>query len=253
MPLPSTGATSIRTMKSVEHIFQNGIKPELNSLYRDRENPSAMFCREHAFHIYLLSLMLGFDASIVYGHVAAYDVQTGSTRDSFQRSDGSYLTDGHYWNRVGQHYPVDASISFRSWLKPEHDIGMVCDRDTSGIFDITTADIPGTGRTVMNTQSRSYVTYYRNNEICPDPEYLIDNPYSLLIKPAAAETERLHIFSKITLHLFDIASGRTSPFFKARCSQSRVLKLIDGRHKNARDLVLQIIERPSDDFCSIHP
>lgn len=116
-------------------IISDRIKPELNQLYYENWLPDTLFCREHAFHIYILCRALGKAGGIQGGNFSAH-VTERRTQYSDCRSDGTSVSDGHYWNRVDQTWPVDVSISFRNWCPPAQDIGLVFESDHNGVFDV---------------------------------------------------------------------------------------------------------------------
>jgi hypothetical protein len=234
--------------------LQDRIKPEINHIYYEAHRPDTIFCREHAFHIYILSLMLGHSASIVNGNFAVH-ITERKTHHSDTRSDGVVTPDGHYWNRIDGHEPVDASISFRGWLPLKTDIGLVWDSDLKGNFDVAvTADVSVYAQTKTTFSDNRSIVYLQHRKMEPDPEELLKDPYSLLIKPSQPLTQDHgpQIFDKITLHLYMVALGRRAPLHLGRPSFAKSMKTIKSRCKNARRTILETIEKNRNANQRVH-
>lgn len=224
--------------------LRDRIKPELNHIYYEDHRPDTIFCREHAFHVHILSLMLGHSASIVNGNFAVH-ITEKRTHHSDTRSDGVVTPDGHYWNRIDGHQPVDTSISFRGWLPPETDIGLVWDADLKGNFDVVvTTDASMYAQTKTTYSDNRNIVYLQHRQIEPNPEVLLEDPYSLLITPSQPLTQDHgpQIFDKITLHLYMVAQRRRRPLYPDRPSFAKTMKTIKSGNKNARRTIIEMIK-----------
>lgn len=228
----------------VESALSNSIKSDLNLVYTeppfqvDGGWDFGWFCREHAFHVFLLARLLGFDSSIILGDVVIrFETLLCSTVGQ----------GGHAWCRVGDAKPVDISICL-GYLKGFDETGAIFGQDSPGgrpymIKYRTSVDKDELNRIYM--AKTPTVTFIERERVANDPLEVLDDPFRFLIPPAsgAASFTDHHgreIFDMITMHCYKLALGRCKPvsaYMDRKAGLEKIKKWNRGAAKEIRRLL----------------
>jgi len=228
----------------ISNILRDRLKPELNCIYHEPRHvggDGGWFCREHALHVYLVAQLLDVPVSIIGGE---FTVWFDDLRE-LTSLGGTHLN-GHYWNSLGRTAPLDLSLSFRTIVPPEHDIGFVFGDMTDGVYNVLSADSEEAFLAQTNSDMplpRS-ICYFPRQTVNVSACELLSDPYSLLIKPEFMPlTEKYgdDIFNRVTLHLFRVAEGRTAPTYKFCSNFHAAMEHIRTHNKNATKKLRELL------------
>lgn len=210
----------------LESVFRDLIRPELNNIYT--EPPSqrgggedmGFFCREHAYHCYLLCKMLGYDAAIKRGDLT-FSFDTSFTWTSFDSG-----TD-HAWCQVSDVVPIDLSVNFQFYKKQYPNIDVIYGPGQRGAYSVSySADATDYEQHVYDRPAHPRISYLEREAVDIPIGDLLDDPHRFLIKPPGAGGMVAlfgnHIFSGISLHLFHLANGTTKPLTTYKDSRNTV-------------------------------
>jgi hypothetical protein len=237
-----TAKPLLEKIKELEILLRDVIKPELNRIYT--EPPSSrgggdmgFFCREHAYHSFFLCRMLGYDVAIQRGEL------TFAVDDSIKYTTLNSGAD-HAWCRVNDVVPVDVSINFEFYQTTCPNIGIVYGLSQSGPYAISyTADADEYERHHLDEATIPRIAYLERTDINIPINDLLEHPHLFLTKPARAGMIELfgtHIFSALTLHLWELAHGRTKRLTTYKDSKSTV-RTIGSRYPKATDQITHIL------------
>jgi len=231
-------------MKIVD-LLKDQIKPELNKLYS--EAPSGgewgWFCREHAFHLYSLSKMLGLSAEIkrgdLFGRSTGKAEECGTIISSFRDYSD------HAWCKIGDVVPVDLSANFEyfpdfPWVDIVFGEGQVGKYTVCYALDDKTHDTQK-----GDTCAGACLLYVERQTLDPSVEELLGNPYLLLRQPPKDGLDVVFgkdIFNKVTLHLYELAMGRAERLTRSSRGPSHVLPVIRKRYDDATNEIVKVIE-----------
>jgi hypothetical protein len=230
--------------------FANRIKPELNLLYTvppfklSDSLDCGWFCREHAFHCFVLCKMLKMPASIIRGDFIVH-TETGLT-------DLCSLdcANDHAWCQVGEVCPVDLSATFALFGGGQVVVGpqlssAVCGCGKNGDFTVTyTKDESEFRKSVKKPEIATWFGLLERERLNFPANDLIDNPFLFLHRPQKdgwAEIHGANIFSKISLHLYKLFRGEVNPLHTNH-SPKTALSAIKARYGAATQKIKRIIE-----------
>jgi hypothetical protein len=137
-----------------------------------------LFCREHAYHVYLVGRMLGLKTQIVIGHFA---VATADGRSNCTLGSGA----DHAWCAIGPLRPLDLSMTFH--LTPGYpDLARpLAGTGLNGAYEIRNFTDTTAFRTAIEPAPPAGALYYLEQEVLePSPASLLQNPFDFLLPPA---------------------------------------------------------------------
>jgi hypothetical protein len=196
------------------------IKWELNLLYtvppfqQQDEWDCGWFCREHAFHCFVLCQMLHVPASILQGDFVVKPIEQSGIQSLDSNCD-------HAWCKIQDTCPVDLSMTFQLFnsgnlVWPQLD-GAVIGAGKNGSFEITySSNEIEFRKKVDEAKSTNWIGFLERKAVKIPINDLIDNPYLFFHKPAKdgwAEVHGVNIFSKICLHLYKVYNGHEKPLY----------------------------------------
>jgi hypothetical protein len=226
------------------------IQPELNHLYTVRPfiNNEGMdcgwYCREHALHCYHLSKMFGIDADLRRGDFAVN--LPGQPMVTSIDSDSD-----HAWCSIQKKIPVDISITFKYFGAGPRLKGPIIGTQRNGPYDIIyTKNEREIKDRIKFLPHKHWVSYVEKSVIRIDDEDLVANPFLFLHPPIAGDDlawVQLYgcdIYSKISLHLREIAMGNISPTYN-KFSDKETLEYIISNYSEADEQLLYLISKNS--------
>ena len=216
---------------------------ELNGIYT--EPPSVLngggdmglFCREHAFHCLVLCRLLGLKATIKRGDFTAIlDERKGVTT----YGDSS----DHAWCRVEDVCPVDLSANFDLYGTGLPSLELVFGIGQRGPYLISYTHDFGLYQSHMNDKTILPSLSYLERETVSTPlDDLLINPHLFLTKPPSGGLEELFgpgCLNSITLHLYDLARGKTKRLTTYKDLKSTIRTIV-SRCENATARVQKLI------------
>ncbi len=231
-------------------IFASRIKPELNLLYTvppfktGSSLDCGWYCREHAFHCFILAGMLKIPATIIKGD---FIVHTDSALADLTSLDNR---NDHAWCSVGGVCPVDLSVTFKLFgggniiVGPQLKSAVVgCGKN--GDFEVTyTKDEAAFRRLLKEPEISTWFGLLERQQFNFELGQIIDDPFIFLHRPQKggwAEVHGANIFSKISLHLYKVFRGDISPLFTDHSPDS-ALSVIKARYGAATQKIKRIIQ-----------
>lgn len=231
-------------------IFSESIKPELNLLYtvppfkRDGEFDCGWYCREHAFHCFVLAQMLGVPSTIIVGD---FVVHAGNGLPNICSLDCS---SDHAWCQIGDVCPLDLSATFRLFggghilVGPQLN-GAVLGCGKNGDFTITyTKDEKAFRQQVAKPELKPWFGLLERQRLSVRLNDILDDPFIFLHRPQKdgwAEIHGANIFSKISLHLYKVFKGEIKPL-NPNHSPDSALSAIKARYGAATQKIKRIMQ-----------
>lgn len=239
-------------------LFDSRVRPELHALYLEppfvipgnsegigfgRGVDFGWYCREHALHLHLLALLSGLESTIERGQIIVHDHRMGR--------DVELVGAQHWWGRIGDVAPADASASFKRWpgclrtsfYPPLPTIGPVWGPKTAGGIAITysNADPPSESAHSACPFQLDYVRHETTPLLLAEA---IRDPYCFLFKPPFSWGEAFgaDIYNKITLHLHRVMLMDAPPLARGR-DRSTFLRIIAASEPNATEILLERLAR----------
>ena len=194
------------------------------------------FCREHAFHTYLLAKLFRFDAKLKVGHLAI----------GFPERHQSVIPDvNHAWCEVQSVSPIDLSAEFSKFPHFPNLVRPVLGQGTNGAFEVRQFTKHEEFDFEMNSRRNAFSLNYLEFEFtAPSDEILVRNPSKFLLASnpeCLVNTHGPRLFAGITLHLRDVVLGHANPWFKTHDPKS-VVRLLDEREfKGAVPSLLELL------------
>ncbi len=235
---------------SALNTFACRIKPELNLLYTvppfkaGKVIDCGWYCREHAFHCFILAKMLKLSTSIVKGD---FIVHTDTGLTDLCSLD---CTNDHTWCQIEGVCPVDLSVTFRFFgggqiiVGPQLE-GAVLGDGKNGDFIVTyTTDEEAFRRQVAKPELKTWFGLLERQRLNLGIDCLLDYPFIFLHRPPKdgwAEIHGANIFSKISLHLYKVFKGETKPLSRNHSPDS-ALNAIKTRYGAATQKIKRIIQ-----------
>ena len=201
------------------------------------------YCREHAFHCFVLCRMLQIPASILQGDFVVKTIE--------QPGISSLDTDaGHAWCSVENVCPVDLSMTFQLFgggntvVGPQL-AGGVVGEGRNGDFQITYSSNESEIRKKYNeTEKTNWIGFLERETLKIPIETLIDDPYLFFRKPPEgswAEVHGVSIFSKVSLHLYKVYFGHEKPLYLNHTSHAAI-RAIKAKYGAATQKIKRIIQ-----------
>lgn len=241
--------STVRKMSNIRQILDGLVRPELNMLYteipawKNGGMDEGWFCREHAYHTYFLTRMLGYSAHIVLGHFGVHF--------SGREVRRSYGTDcDHAWNIVSDMNPTDLSITFvhhhHLFEQPAQLAGGVFGEGTNGAFEIRRySDEEVFTRAINDPGETEWVGYFPISQFSESDEKLLRDPYCFFLPTddgGWGQVFGMDIFAKINLHLLKVSLRQVRPLHKTMNSQMAIRQIQTG-YKAAVPRVLKGLKR----------
>jgi hypothetical protein len=219
------------------------IAPELNHLYTTSPFPLAdgsldggWYCREHAFHVFILARLFGVDSDIRRGDFIV-------SVSGFPQIHSLDITDDHMWCRVGSMLPVDLSLTLRYFDGLPQLQMPITKAGTNGSYrvDYTTKEVDP-----ERCRDKSIVLIERE-VVAVSPMELLRDPYRLLHPPNPADSMNWdarygpEIYARITLHCLRVATGHAKTT-RNRLSAADAPKWITDTYPNALDELTRLLQ-----------
>src|SRR4030067_1158098 len=227
---------------SIGKILRDYIKPELNLIYStppfdvEGETDFGWFCREHAYHLFLMARLLKLKSNVILGNT---HIKAGS--------NALYtigLDRGHAWCSIDSVNPVDISIfleHFQGFLHVGAIYGSLIEYSSPYVvkyYKVKTTQIEKD----LTQDDEFAIIYFEQECLDNDPIELVQNPFSILLKPSSGKkfTDIYgdDIYSAITLHITKLARGKVKPVNKY-LETPQAIKTILKWNANAREELLR--------------
>ncbi|MBA4020277.1 MAG: hypothetical protein C0483_24210 [Pirellula sp.] len=214
-------------------IFRTQIKPELNKLYTEPptltdDGDWGWFCREHALHTYFLAKLFGFHATIRRGDLIGKLPSGGGINSAGCSSD-------HVWCQIEDVVPVDLSATFEYFIGfPSIALVFGAREGRTDVVDYVAEHFDGYA---VNRVQRPVLAYREKQMVALTDQQLLDDPYSFLNPGGWGKQFGLDIFNKITLHLFEVACGRSQRMLVGRRGTEADLRTIRARYPDATGMI----------------
>ena len=230
-------------------LLSEQIKPELNLLYtvppfkKDGHHDCGWYCREHAFHCFVLCNMLHLPCSIVQGDFAVLADGLPGVTSLDAHSD-------HAWCQVQEVCPVDLSMTFHLFGGGHVLVGPLLDNavlgtGTNGNFAITYSTDEKQFRKVHEKpEFPNWVGFLERQRLAFPINALLDDPFLFLHRPKKegwADIHGLSIFSKISMHIYKVFQGDLEPLHPKH-SPASALQVIKARYGAATIKIKRIID-----------
>jgi hypothetical protein len=213
--------------RSLSNILNTSVKGELNMLYTEplHMTPTGfdfgLFCREHAYHSYLLCRAEGVPAEIKLGH---YFVLNPNGLANLTLDSGA----DHAWCAAAGVAPIDLSMTFHLADRFVQLPNPVIGTGKNGPYMIHCLREEQEFRAYIKERpDPCCVCYLEESTVEIDEDTLLDNPFSFLLPPAVhggswSDVYGKDIFAKITIHLHKLSMGHVKPLFKTMDSPKAV-------------------------------
>lgn len=197
-------------MNLIPDELRTAIKPDLNLIYTEKPFFVASgadfgwFCREHAFHTYILGSLLNLEPAIVHGEIS---FRVGANRHTTLSTDAD-----HAWCRLAGVVPVDLSVEFRYYLDyPAVPIVQGTNESSPYTVVYLPADRAEESRSLLD-ERELMIIYVEREVLTPDPLRLIDDPYSFLLPPPPklpkfTDIHGADVFDRVTMHCYKLVKG----------------------------------------------
>lgn len=226
----------------MRNVLTRAVKHELNCLFTEPPQwleggvDFGLFCREHAYVVYLLCRANGLPADIVLGH---YFAVTPGGECNYTHDSGA----DHAWCAVGATVPVDLSMTFRcavwlpGWARVPDLVGPVLGPGTYGAYRVTYTRDEAEYRSLFASWSLGHVAYLEVGRVEAAPLNLADDPFRFLLAPASGVprlTDELgaDLYAKIVLHVDEIAHGHARRL-AGTMPQARALQAVAAGYPEA--------------------
>ena len=224
-------------------IFREKIKPELNFLYTEKPDfrnggeDWGWYCREHAYHSYFVSKMLGKNATIVCGDCSLQGSNDRMILTSFEDSED------HAWLNVEGICPVDLSVHLEHFDFDGPDTPFIYDSGESGplfvTYEMSTAD-----DSIVVPDGMHHLRYFGMSEVSESPESLLNDPFIFLMRPPQGGLSvrfGQDIFDQISYHLYRVAIGEIGPYHTYVKPQTRAFDRIRDKNPDGAQKVRELI------------
>jgi hypothetical protein len=229
-------------------ILRLKIKPELNTIYHRRPFVTGKildlgwFCREHAFHLYIVSRLLGHQAQICVGDFWL------SLPDKRVRLSSADAEGDHAWCSIDGVSPVDISATLKYASKDTPDISLVygCSTEDESPCRIECVVDP-LSQTAFSQTEHNRLVYQQKAAFEFDPASLLEEPYQFLHVPAVAKLSfpsvyGSDVFYRMSYHCYRIAIGEARPLHPYR-NWRNIMPAIVKFNENAKKEVLTLLGR----------
>lgn len=198
------------------------------------------FCREHAFHLYLVALSAGLDAEICLGHFFVRSA-TGETAQSVGE------TDDHAWCAIGEDVPVDISIKF-THLQGMEEVPIVFGQQR-GVEKPWKIDYTSrkSDEEFLNSVKfkKGIIAYNEAKRITISPIELLQDPFVFLHQPSkgSPDFKDMHgenVFWQITYHCYRLLNDDAKPLHIYR-DPNQVVKGIIKFNPEAKEKLIDIL------------
>jgi hypothetical protein len=151
----------------------------------------------------------------------------------------------HAWCELSGIVPVDLSVTFQFYEAAPSDIDLIYGPGQRRAFSISySADATDYDPQFSERPAHPRIAYLERESVSIPDGDLLDDPHRFLTKPPGAGGMVAlfgnHVFSSITLHLFDLANGGTSRLTTYKDSRSTV-RTIAKRYPQAIDKVKRLV------------
>lgn len=190
------------------------------------------FCREHALHLFVLARLAHLSSQILLGDylVTTPDgTGTSSLDDAFD----------HAWCSVGEHVPVDISLTLKFMFPHAPQVGIVFGKEATSPYEI---------RYYRNMESKavqeacadvsSLIAYREREVVSLQPLNLLEHPFQFLHAPPPGcpkltDTYGEDFFFRVTQHCYKLMTGQAKPLYGYRDPRSACRAIVD-RNPDAR-------------------
>jgi hypothetical protein len=230
-------------------ILRLKIKPELNVIYHRRPFVTkkgldlGWYCREHAFHLYLVSRLLGHQTKICVGDFWL------SLPEKRVRISSSGTEGDHAWCSINGVSPVDISVTLKYASKNTPDIPLVygCSPANGSTCRIESLTDLSVGTSAFKQTENNLLTYHEKKTLAFDPISLLEEPYQFLHPPSVAQLSfpgvyGSDVFYRISYHCYRIATGEALPLHPYR-NWRNITPAIVRFNENAKKEVLALLGR----------
>ena len=180
-----------------------------------------LFCREHAYHTYLLMRLAGISSTIKIGH---FFIKTSDGITNCSLGSGA----DHAWCSTRNLFPVDLSMTFH--LAPDYpELPMpLIGQGQNGPYTVRYfTDGETFQANIRQSPDPSCIYYYEQRTFSVSEEKLLKDSFCFLLPPGIpggswADIYGKDIFAKITVHLHKVALGHIKPLYKQNTSKQMV-------------------------------
>lgn len=202
------------------------------------------YCREHAYHVALLAVLLGFKCRFIRGAVAVCDpLPIAGTIDAQGKVIGE-----HFWCEIDEVSPVDLSVTLR-FITQTNDVPIVFGTGDahSNPYEVKFADSSKSFTDLIDANDSRKIIYLPIQEIEIDPIELLIDPFMFLIRPEKHEIGWVEIygeevFAMLTEHCLKLALGRCKPV-SGYLDSSNGIKRIVNWNAGARNRLISVLQK----------
>ena len=202
-----------------------------------------LFCREHAYHTFLLCHLYGIPAQIAIGH---YFIKANKNITNCSLGSGA----DHAWCVSKNVFPIDMSMTFH--LAPDYPnldrplIGVNKNGDYIIKYFTTEEEFK---ENIDNNPDNSCIYFYEQSILNEPIIKLLNNPFCFMLPPSIpgqswADVHGKNIFAKITFHLYKLSKGLEKPLYKRFDSLSAV-RHIKSKYMGAMPKLKSLLKQKS--------
>lgn len=229
-----------------ETLFNNNVKYELNHIYT--EKPKSViggldfgwFCREHAFHVYILASLFKRKSRISVGDILLKTPNNVLISTLGTDSD-------HAWCSVDDKEPVDFSVTIK-YLDPDsNDLPIIYGNNLEEIYKFTFLQDTRDELIIARSEhENNCLIYNKKQHFNTSPLTLLKNPFQFLHAPPSGCPSLLDlygadIFYQITWHCYKLIKGKVNPFYRYRNPDS-TFKAIAKFNSNAKQKIIELLQ-----------
>ena len=224
------------------------VKKELNNIYTEPPHDVAgrgdlgWFCREHAFHTYILGLLLNLPISLIHGHI----LLRSQHNTLLTLNDKS----GHAWCSIAAESGlVDLSVSTQYYpnMKPVELVfgSTVYPEGVYTLFE--SADYGTESLYALAGTYEEVAIYVPKSSATPQPQNLLRKPFSYLFPPAGGAPSLTDefgrdIFSRITFHCYLLYMQEVESLYATR-DGLRACKFIQASYPRASNELEKMLQQ----------
>lgn len=228
-------------------ILSQKVKPELNHIYTEPPTRQSSgldcgwYCREHALHLYCLSMLLRKVSEICLGDFVLLCPGEDSYHSVGDNSD-------HAWCRVDHCPVVDASMTVKYLYPDIPDIALVYgDRPDLALgFSLDhRVNAPDDQFLDLARKERRLIAYNEKRRLRYSVTELLSDPFRFLFRPplGSPTMQDIHgedVFFAITHHCYRLVVEGIKPLYRYRDARSAVRQILKY-NRNARDSIEALI------------